>query len=394
VCTVDIAKFHRTCPVIPDHKPWLIFQGRPGNFYVDHAHPFGASSASGNAGQIINAAVDIWSARGVAPIVKYEDDLALFRSPSSDLLPSVPGDSPSVSYPYDKAAALALVAPLGIPWHPDKGTDDFYPSFTFIGLLWDIPNKTVCLPLHKRLKYAGRVTSFLDCFSLSRCQLRDVERLHGTLCYASFVHLEGRSHLPSLSNFAATFHGDVYLRRFPSRALLSDLSWWSSQFSAESFSRTILPPGPVSPLGIYVDASTSWGIGIVVDDRWMAFKLRTGWKIPGRDIGWLETLAVELLAYILEALDLRNTRVVIHSDNQGTIGAMGKGRSPNYYINMSVRRIFSILTPLLIVPSFIYIESRKNPADSISRGILGPDELRLPFCLRLPDVLEDVFDVL
>jgi len=28
-CTFDIAKFHRTCPVLPDHKPWLVVQGRP-----------------------------------------------------------------------------------------------------------------------------------------------------------------------------------------------------------------------------------------------------------------------------------------------------------------------------------------------------------------------------
>lgn len=26
-CTKDIAKFHRTCPVLPDHKPFLVFQG-------------------------------------------------------------------------------------------------------------------------------------------------------------------------------------------------------------------------------------------------------------------------------------------------------------------------------------------------------------------------------
>ncbi|KIJ97633.1 hypothetical protein K443DRAFT_105324, partial [Laccaria amethystina LaAM-08-1] len=54
-CTLDIAKFHRTCPVLPSHKPWLVVQGRPNEFLIDHVHPFGAACASSNAGMIANA---------------------------------------------------------------------------------------------------------------------------------------------------------------------------------------------------------------------------------------------------------------------------------------------------------------------------------------------------
>ncbi|XP_006456026.1 hypothetical protein AGABI2DRAFT_195294 [Agaricus bisporus var. bisporus H97] len=36
---------------------------------------------------------------------------------------------------------------------------------------------------------------------------------------------------------------------------------------------------------------------------------------------------------------------------------------------MSIRRIFSILTPRSIFPLLSYIESAKNPADPISRGL-------------------------
>ena len=80
-CTFDITKFHRTCPVIPAHKPWLVVQGTPGQFYVDHVHPFGSTAASSNAGMIGNAIVDIWQALGVKPTLKYEDDLKIFRQP-------------------------------------------------------------------------------------------------------------------------------------------------------------------------------------------------------------------------------------------------------------------------------------------------------------------------
>jgi hypothetical protein len=338
---------------------------------------------------IVNAVVDVWNWLGVSLIVKYEDNLALFRSPA------VPSDSSSdqpPSYPYDKATALSLISYLNVPWHPNKGSTSFGSSFVFIGLQWDLVDKTVSLPPNKHLKYVACICSFLDRFSSSRCQLKDVKKLHGTLCYASFVYLDGRTHLPSLSNFAASFTGNIYSCRYPSHALKTDLRWWLIRLSDLNFRCSIHPPGPILPLDIFVDASTSWGIGIVVDGRWMAFHLMSGWKIPGRDIGWLETVAVELIAYILDRWNVHEVRVVIHSDNQGTIGAMDKGQSPNYHINMSIRRTFSILMPRYILPSFVYIESAVNPADPISRGILGPDEFCIPLCLQLPEVLSSIFE--
>lgn len=386
-CTVDIAKFHRTCPVSPDHKPWLVVQGRSGQFFIDHAHPFGASSASSNAGMIANAVVDIWRAEGVSPIFKYEDDLAIIRTPvaNGSFL-----DSNGFRYEYDKGETIHRIASLCVPWHPDKGTPHFSSITTFIGLSWDLSHKTVSLPEHKRLKYLARVLSFLSQFSEHRCQLRDVEKIHGTLCYISFVYSDGRSHLPSLSNFASRFGGNIFMRLFPPRSLLTDLRWWSSRLRDPAFSRPLLPPGPFINKKIFVDASTSWGIGIVVDKFWMAFQLTEDWKRPGGDIGWLETIAVELIAYIIDAWDISNARILIHSDNQGTIGAMGKGRSPNYLINLAIRRAYSVFTPRSVTPSFSYIASEDNPADPLSRGILGPDELRLPIQFHLPKDLSAI----
>ena len=113
-------------------------------------------------------------------------------------------------------------------------------------------------------------------------------------------------------------------------------------------------------------------------------------KIEGRDICWLETVAIEILIYFLEAMGFKNIRLLIHSDNQGTIGAMNKSRSPNYWINMSIRRICATIGPLYIQPELEYIESAKNPANPISRGILGPQEDRLPLQFQLPDELNHV----
>jgi hypothetical protein len=116
----------------------------------------------------------------------------------------------------------------------------------------------------------------------------------------------------------------------------------------------------------------------------MAFQLQEGWKIRGHDISWLETLAVELVTYLLDTWDVCKSHVTIHSDNQGTIGAMKKGWSPNFHINLTVHRTFSILIPHFIVPSFLYIESTANLADPISRGLLGPNDLCIPIQIPIP----------
>ena len=139
-----------------------------------------------------------------------------------------------------------------------------------------------------------------------------------------------------------------------------------------------------------MDASTSWGIGIVVSGKWRAFRLCQDWKIEGRDICWLKTVAVELLIYILEAMEVANTTLIIYSDNQGTIGSLGKGRSRNFHINLSIRRTYVMLTSRFIIPELFYIASRNNPADPISRRELGSSDSRITVSISLPDELRQI----
>ncbi|PPR00693.1 hypothetical protein CVT24_000981 [Panaeolus cyanescens] len=360
-CTLDIEKFHRTCPALPDHKPWLVVQGRPGEFYIDHCLPFGAACASSNAGMIANALVDIWTKKGFRPVLKYEDDIQVFRSLSLS--------SPS-SYAYDFGDVVGSVKHLGVPWHATKGTLAFTARPVFLGLLWDIPARSVALTEEKRQKFLFRASIFISRFSSFPCNLKEVERLHGSLCYIAFVFPEGRSRLPSLSNFAASFNGSEFATRFPPRSVISDVKWWISRLSILGHSRPLVPPGPRIDHDIYVDASTEWGIGLSIRGRWMAFRLVRDWKslAPNRDICWLECLAVEFLVYVLEAEGVENCTVVVRSDNMGTIGAVLKGRSRNPHINLCMRRIFSVCASRFISLDVVHVSSENNIADPISRG--------------------------
>ena len=125
--------------------------------------------------------------------------------------------------------------------------------------------------------------------------------------------------------------------------MITDLRWWLTELEKPYVYQELKPREAIQDLGIYVDASTSWGIGIIVQGRWASFKLRPDWKKEGRDICWLETLALEILFYFLKAMGLKNVHLLIYSDNQGAIGALDKGRSPNYHINLSIRCLYTIL---------------------------------------------------
>jgi hypothetical protein len=184
---LNIAKFHRTCPIRLEHKRWFVLRG-PGGFYLDHNCPFGCSSSSSCAGCISHAIVDIWQAEGVSPIPLYEDDLAPFRTLLPLIPTPVPPDPlPDPRFPYNRAGALERIKPTKTPWHPIK-SQDFAPMFVYIGYTWDIMNKTVSLPKMKRLKFLQCVCEFAGQFFAVPCSMKDVMKIHGSLCHVTFVH--------------------------------------------------------------------------------------------------------------------------------------------------------------------------------------------------------------
>ncbi|KAF7303601.1 Reverse transcriptase/ribonuclease H [Mycena indigotica] len=385
---LDIAKFHRTCPILPAHKRWFVLQG-PEGFYIEHCCPFGCASSSSNAGLIGSAIIDIWQALGFAPANRYEDDILSLRYPSASRIPSPP-TPPSFWFAFTRQQALEALSPLRIPWHPSKWTE-YLPIATYIGFSWDIPNKTVALPEPKRLKFLRRIRDFRDKCSAGRCQLSDAQKIHGSLCHITFVHPLGRSYLPAFTALIVAFDGNTFKTRYPPPSVFSSLSWWESMLEKPDVTRSIAPRGPCQDLGIFVDASTSWGIGIWLDNRWAAWKGIGDWKSRSRHIGWLETVAVELLIYALEGHNLRDARLLIHSDNQGVIGAFQKGRSSNHEINISLRRSLASLAAHNISLNLCYIESSLNPADPLSRGFLPSLTSHLEFSPPLPADLAKFF---
>ena len=175
--------------------------------------------------------------------------------------------------------------------------------------------------------------------------------------------------------------------------VLECLRWWHAILSTPCTTRS-LTPRPTADPDIWVDVSMNWGIDVVIGTQWAAWKLKKGWNGGGRDIGWAESIALELAVLMLVHCGFRDCLITIRGDNTGVIGAFSKGRSRSTPRNDSLRRIASSVIPNNISILPVYVTSAANRADPVSRGILGSSILRAARPPVLPpeltQYLEDV----
>jgi hypothetical protein len=381
----DVEAAFRRIPMRPSDQPHVVVMWLD-KFYVDHCFCFGGSSTPGIFGRIADAVVHIFKRHGVQDILKWVDDFVFFRY-------GQPQHHGGFSYTYDETLVWALGERLGWPWAPDKHTP-FSHIFSYIGFSWDLVAKTIQVPPNKKSKYLLKLAPWVAGFSPS---LAEVESLAGTLQHVCQAVPYGRSRLPSFWRFGKTFAKSRSPRfvkiKLPTYLLL-DLVWWRTCLSDSFCGSSIRAPSNPSPTSVYVDASTSWGIGLVVDNRWFAWKLVGDWRqilnpdVEDRQtISWAEMVAVELAVLYLVAAGHAGQHLILRSDNTGVIGALAGGRSRNVGQNASLRRIVSLLTDSSTWVTPLYVDTHLNLADGPSRGVFGPLSHRLPNLVIIPSVL-------
>lgn len=388
--TLDVVGAYRTVPTKPDHKRYTVIHFE-GFFYIDHNVPFGVASAHGLQGEIADATVDIWRGLGVKPVVKWVDDFNPFRFPTLDGAYEGISDGVKYRYDYDLTRIKHIISPLGIPWHGTKG-QEFGDTFAYIGFEWNLPRKCVYLSEKKRVKHLTKVIEFMAAYTNTPAPRKAVESLIGSLSHISFVYRRGSSYLRNLIAWLTTFVSqDDFQRRWPPHSVQTELRWWANQLSLTSFIRYLHPKGPTADYDIWVDASTGWGIGILWNGRWDAWRTTPLWKAKGRDIGWLESVAIELVIRVAEAHGIKDQDFLIRSDNEGAIGAYRKGRSRNFESNLCVRRSEEILDRSNLSITLLYVETSTNLSDCVSRGDLPPASERLDIPYSFPSELSPYF---
>ena len=171
--------------------------------------------------------------------------------------------------------------------------------------------------------------------------------LHGKLVHVSCIFPLIRPFLRSIAAFPSFFKSSR-ARLQVSPPLAADLSW--IRFLMQILpNRMPLASPHVVDLQWWGDASTSFGIGVVLANRWAVWKWRPGFQVgPKHDfnIGWAEAVVIEpglCLAIHLDLLtcpDPSQSVFLICSNNLGVVAVTNKGRSRSKETNVTLKHVF------------------------------------------------------
>jgi hypothetical protein len=332
------------------------------------------------------AFVSICRHKKFGTIIYWVDDLNFLRIPTNF--------SPPWRYSFSLENILDLANYLGVPLPSDK-VRDFSSLSRYFGLLWDLDVKSVSLPEDKRLKIVEKLARASSHSSISA---KDLHSLAGSLSHASTVVPEGRVNLRGIWSMltAMSKSGGSEFRSWKwSSSASRDLAWWSSFLAVPHITMKLCTEIVADDsFGIYTDASTSWGVGIIIGNEFDMFKLHTDWRNwenSPKDIGWAEFIAVELAVFfLLSSNRLYNCHFLVHVDNQGVVGTWNSRSSRNPAQNEVLGRILRLLLRAQCFLSMVYVASGDNPADLPSRGLAPANLIRASwsgFPTRLRNVL-------
>jgi hypothetical protein len=135
---------------------------------------------------------------------------------------------------------------------------------------------------------------------------------------------------------------------------------------------------------LYVDASSGWGIRLILDRKWLTWQFKESWKSEGREIGWAEMVAVELAVRTLIAGNFTGCHIIIRSDNKGVVGALKAGRSRGTQQNTVLQEIVKLIQEHKLWILMTWIATLKNPADRPSRGVFPVNSSLYAFPPKIP----------
>jgi hypothetical protein len=291
--------------------------------------------------------------------------------------------SPPYIYSVELEDICNLGRDLGFSFAEEKMVE-FGPVAKYLGFLWCWDSREVLIPDKKRTKHLDAVMLAQAKESIS---LESLRSLCGKLSHVAMIVLEGRVNLRALWQMLAKMedkkiHGKVSWKLLDSQ--LKNLAWWESKLGETRIGIQLCTmASPDDSFGLYCDASTSFGIGIVIEGKAEAFKFKSGWQSAGgvsRDIGYAEFAALHfLLFFFFSSRRIHNHHIKVHSDNAGVVGAWKNRSSRNPDQNEILGQILHMLISRQCFMTLVYIRSTDNPADPPSRGLFTDSAKRTTF---------------
>lgn len=372
--TIDWADAFRMLGIRTDEL-WRGIVHWEGKFYVDRAGKFGGSAIPFQF-DLVGAAFKEIITRSLPILAAYwVDDVAACRFPTNS--------SPPYTYNVELDQITAIGEDLGGSF-PESKRSPFSPTVQYIGFLWDGDSKSVHLPEKKRLAVLELLAETMTQPTIS---LEALRTLTGKLSHCALIIPLGRSQLRPFWSLLRTMEEKAYTSKTAwtlSPSHRASLEWWSSMLAQPRVGMQLCTQAvPDDSFGLYCDASSSFGIGVVIKGQFDLFQLSPDWRTSGdspRDIGWAEFAAVEIIvSFLLQTYNLFNTHVLVHTDNKGVLGAWNKRSSRNVAQNEVLSHVLSSLLDRKCFLSLMYVPSASNPADFPSRGVPAPGCSRRSF---------------
>lgn len=373
----DWYKAYRQIPTLMSQWPYLMISDPDGLILLDTRISFGGVAGCGSFGRPADAWKHIMLAENdlVTIFCWVDDNLFVKQASSTTTMKSI----------------VTRSQELGVITSPKKCFDFGYEQ-KFIGFIWDGFNKTVRLPDHKLAERVSQIDEFLvEGHKFSKDQ---VEVLAGRLTHVSYLLPQLRCYLNSLYQWV---HSWVHLfaRQLLPEDAKDDLQFWKATLSSFKNMRLIASAEP-KEIGWVGDASTSFGIAVLIGERWSQFRLKEGWEVDQgtkRGIAWLETVAIRMGLLMLKQLEVRpGQNLTVWTDNTTSENALKKRKSRDRSVNEEWKIIQHLLVDMQLDLDPQRVTSEENRADTLSRGVVAGHKDSLRVILKIPPDLEKALE--
>lgn len=373
--SIDIEGAYRTIGIRPDEFWMGVIQSEPERFVIDLAAKFGGKISAFIFELPANCfCIIIIRSFPRLDLVRWVDDIVPIRYPIN---------SSPFKYSVHLSDICDLGNDLGFSFASDKRVD-FASVSKYLGFLWCWDSKEVLVPEEKRTKYRALV---VEMRAGGKVSLESLRALCGKLSHLATIVLEGRVYMRALWRLLAKME-ELKLHEKASLGLKesqkADLGWWESKLGEARIGVKLCTMAePDDSFGLFCDASTSFGIGIVIGGMAEAFKFKPGWDSLGgisRSIGFAEFAALDVLLFFLfSSRKIRDHHLKVYSDNAGVVGAWKNRSSSNEQQNEILGRILRMLISRQCWMTLEYIPSADNPADAPSRGVFTAEAKKFKF---------------
>jgi hypothetical protein len=368
--TMDMDAAFCQCPVCPDQHNYFVVMW-DGVFYLNHCVAFGGASTGGVFGHLANTFVAICRVRGMSLCTKWVNNFLFVAH--------LPLALSQLRYSLDNL--IALGTQLGWPWKPLK-MSPFNNVFTYLRFQWLLSWQTIDIPAAKKAKYLTCLAPWAAGGAPVSCCKAEI--VLGTLVYCTLAVPNGCTQLVMLTHMVSAFKGaqNCFSCWTPSPAVLNNIAFWHTKLSAPFCGSVLCNLPPLSPVEFWVDALTSYGVGVVFAGHWAAWQFCAGWQADGHNIGWAKMIAIEVGVWVAVELGFCNTHFLVRSNNTGAIGLVSLGKAQNTEQNCSLQRIIAHMCASNLCIMSKYVALAANMADTPSCNVLAADHK--PLLARIP----------